>query len=114
MTDKKTLAVINMLSEQVGYSFKVVKIRHLLDSLPRKYAMDENALWTAISMLKEADYAVVKYRDKEEICLALTVKAENLLRARPAQKHDRPWLLAGVFVASFLGALLAVLLGKLF
>lgn len=120
MLDKTMEAVLLMLSEQVGYSFKVVKKQALADSLPQKFAMDVDKLIAVIAFLKENRYLAVKYQDKEEICLALSVKAESYFSEQKhvtAQSHisnGQIWLLfLGVFAASLLGALVANLLEKL-
>ena len=121
MLDKKMLAVLTMLSQQVGYSYKVVKKAQLLANIPKKYAMDMDTLVAIIAFLREMGYAVVKYQDKDDICLTLTVKAETYLAGekQPAVKsqitNKQVWILfLGVFFASLLGAFVAVLLGKLF
>ena len=121
MLDKKMTVVLNMLVEQVGYSYKVVKKQQLLEALPKKYQMDADTLVSIISFLKENEYLVVKYQDKDDICLTLTVKAETLLAGENEMAvkskiaYGQVWLLfAGVFLAAFVGSLLAALVGKLF
>lgn len=120
MLYKKTAAVLEMLSAEVGYSYKVVKKQRLLDAMPRKYRLDEDELVSIIGFLKDSDYLTVKYQDKDEICLVLTVKAESYLSGEQEQSmktkmaNGQAWLLvAATFVAAFLGALFAVLIGKL-
>ncbi|MCM1289707.1 MAG: hypothetical protein NC132_04275 [Corallococcus sp.] len=121
MLNKKTEAVLNMLSTEVGYSYKVVKKQQLLDAMPKKQNLTLDELVSSVSLLKDNDYLTVKYQDKDEICLALTVKAESYLSGEqePSPKakmaNGQAWLLvAATFVAAFLGALAAVLIGKLF
>lgn len=120
MLDKTTEAVLAMLSEQVGYSYKVVRKQTLTDSLPQKFSMNTDKLLAVITFLKENRFLAVKYQDKDEICLALSVKAESYLSERKhvtEQSHisgGQIWLLfLGVFVASLLGALAACFIGKL-
>lgn len=120
MIDKKMSAVVEMLAEQVGYSFKVVKKQQLLQCLPKRSKMDNDTFVAILAYLKENDYITVKYQDKDDICLALTVKSETYLAGEKdmAVKSkiaiSQAWLLfLGVFLASFVGAFLAVLLGKL-
>ena len=121
MLDKKMIAVLAMLSQQVGYSYKVVKKAQLLANIPKKYAMDMDTLVAIIAFLREMGYAVVKCQDKDDICLTLTVRGEAYLAGKkhPAVKsqitNKQVWILfLGVFFASLLGAFVAVLLGKLF
>lgn len=119
MLDKKTTAVLTMLAQQVGYNYKVVKKQTLLSALPKKYSDDVQSLVAIIAFLKEKDFLSVKYQDKEEICLALSVKAETYLSQDvPSAESQIPtkqavWLLLGVFAFAFLGAFAAVLVGKL-
>lgn len=121
MLDRKMTAVLTMLSEQVGYSYKVVKKQQLLEALPKKYQMDGDTFVSIVAFLKENEYVVVKYQDKDEICLTLTVKAETFLDGEKEMAvkskitGGQVWFLfAGVFLAAFLGGLLAALIGKLF
>ena len=124
MLDKKTATVLNMLADQVGYSYKVVKKQQLIGALPSKYNLTEEELVAVIGFLKDNEYLTVKYQDKDEICLALSVKAESYLSGymsgeeQPSVKtkvaKGQAWLLvASTFIAAFLGALAAVLIGKL-
>lgn len=121
MLDRKMTAVLDMLAEQVGYNYKVVKKQQLLDSLPKKHQMDLDTLVSILTFLKQEDYIVVKYQDKDDICLTLTVKAETLLAGekevavKSKITNGQVWLLfTGVFLAAFIGAFLASLIGKLF
>lgn len=120
MLDKKMTAVLNMLAEKVGYSYKVVKKQQLLEYLPRKLKINEESFATIMAFLKENDYVVVKYQDKNEICLTLTVKAETYLdgeqevAVKSKIAGGQAWLLFfGVFLAAFFGTLVAMLVGKL-
>lgn len=118
MPDKKTEAVLAMLARKVGYSYKVVEKSELVQSLPRKYSMSVEQLLSAVAFLRENDFVAVKYQDKDEICLSLTVKAETFfsqskhaVRERCQISHAQIWLMfLGTLVASFLGTLLANLL----
>lgn len=121
MLDKKTAAVLNMLSNEVGYSYKVVKKQQLLDAMPKKQVLTADDLVAIVGFLKDNEYLTVKYQDKDEICLALSVKAESYLSGEqePSMKtkmaKGQAWLLvATTFIAAFLGALVAVFIGKLF
>ena len=114
-------AVLEMLSTEVGYSYKVVNKQQLVEALPKKYQMDVDTFVNILSFLKENEYIVVKYQDKDDICLTLTVKAETLLAGEKevAVKSKitvgQVWLMfLGVFLAAFCGSMCAVLIGNLF
>lgn len=121
MLDKKMTAVLTMLAEQVGYSYKVVKKQQLVEALPSKNKMDVDTLVNIVSFLKENDYLVVKYQDKDEICLTLTVKAETYLAGEKEvavkskiTNGQVGILFVGVFLAAFLGSFIATLIAGLF
>ena len=122
MLDKKTATVLNMLASEVGYSYKVVSKQHLTGALPTKYSLTAEELVAVITFLKDNEYLTVKYQDKDEICLALSVKAESYLSGYSEEQpsmntkvaKSQAWLLvSATFIAAFLGALAAVLIGKL-
>lgn len=120
MLDKKMTIVLKMLSEKVGYGYKVVKKQTLLDSLPARYKINDDTFNSILAYLKENDYVVVKYQDKDDVCLTLTVKAESYLEGEQevAVKSKIAGgqaciLFAGVFLAAFLGALVAFAVAKL-
>lgn len=121
MLDKKTETVLRILTEKVGESYKVMNKKQLLADIPTRFNMDEQSLLATINFLKEDDYLDVKYQDKEEICLAVTVKAtsyaeneKNMVERANISAKQTVLLFVGVFFAAFLGALIAVLVGKLF
>lgn len=121
MLDRKTDAVLRLLIDSVGENYKVVNKNQLLSELPARLRMDISELSRILTFLKENDYVDVKYQDKEEICLATTVKAESYKEndKNIVQKANMPakqivLLIVGAFLAAFLGALAATLLGKLF
>ncbi len=112
MLDKRMDAVLNMLVEEVGYSYKVVPKQKLLESLPKRLQMDDETLVSIIAYLKEEDFVVVKYQDKEDICLTLTVKAESYLMGQKEVAVKSKITLGQVWIL-FLGVFLAALLGTL-
>lgn len=120
MLDKKMTAVLKMLSEKVGYGYKVVKKQSLLDALPKKLKINDDTFNSILTYLKQNDYVVVKYQDKEDVCLTLTVKAESYLEGEQevAVKSkiatgQAAALFIGVFLAAFLGAFIAEVISKL-
>ena len=121
MLDKKSDAVLELLTQKAGNSYKVLNKQQLLDELPQKLKIDLQALLGIITFLKENEYVDVKYQDKEEICICTTIKAEsyaegekNITQKAKITNGQVSLLLLGVFFAAFLGTLLATLIGKLF
>ena len=121
MLDKKTDAVLELLAQKAGNSYKVLNKKQILDELPSKLKIDLQSLLGIITFLKENEYVDVKYQDKEEICICTTVKAEsyaegekNITQKAKITKGQLSLLLFGVFLAAFLGTLVATIIGKLF
>ena len=120
MLDKKTDAVLELLTQKAGNSYKVLNKKQLLDELPAKYKIDSQSLLGIVTFLKENEYVDVKYQDKDEICICTTVKAEsyaegekNITQKAKITKGQLGLLLFGVFLAAFLGALVATLISHL-
>lgn len=121
MLDKKTDAVLNLLVKKAGDGYSVLNKEQLLSELPSKFHLEIQALLNIINFLKEDEYIDVKYQDKDEICLAVTVKAtsyregeKNVVQRAHITGGQVGLLLLGVFFAAFVGALVATLIGKLF
>ena len=121
MLDKKTDAVLELLTQKAGSSYKVLNKQQILDDLSPKLKIDLQTLLGIITFLKENEYVDVKYQDKEEICICTTVKAEsysegekNIMQKAKITKGQLSLLLLGVFLAAFLGTLVATIIGKLF
>lgn len=120
MLDKKTDAVLELISEKAGNSYKILNKRDLLNELPSKLEVDESAFAAIIAFLKDNEYVDVKYQDKDEICIAATVKAEsyaegekNIQQKAKITNGQLGFLVTIMFLASFLGAFIATLIGKL-
>ena len=121
MLDKKTDAVLQLLTEKCGNTYKVLDKNKIVAELPRRLNIDVQGLLAIITFLKENEYVDVKYQDKDEICLACTVKAEsysegekNLTQKAKITNGQFGLLFLGVFLAAFFGSLIAMLIGKLF
>lgn len=121
MLDKKTAAVLQLLRDKTENAYKVLNKNQLIAELPDKLKVDAQALLAIVTFLTENEYVSVKYQDKEEICIATTIKADsyldgenNLQQKAKLTNAQSALLLVGVFVAAFLGALIAGLIGKLF
>ena len=119
MLDKKMEAVLQALLNLAGNSYKVLNKQGILQSLPRKLNIDSNTLGALFSFLSENDFIDVKYQDKDEICLCTTIKAESYVTGDKMQQRaslstkQNVWLTAGMFISSFLGAFVAILIAKL-
>ena len=121
MLDKKTSAVLKLLRDKTENNYKVLNKNQLLNELPAKYKVDMDGLLAIITFLTDNEYVSVKYQDKEEICIATTIKADsyldgekNMQQKAKLTNSQTTLLFVGVFVAAFLGALIAGLIGKLF
>ena len=121
MLDKKTDAVLELLTNKCGNSYKVLEKKQIVAELPKKLNVDVQGLAAIITFLKENEYVDVKYQDKDEICIACTVKAESYAEGEKDMEQKAKitngqvgvlWI--GVFVMAFLGSLIATLIGKLF
>ena len=121
MLDKKTSAVLELLKNKTENNYKVLDKKQLIDELPAKLKIDLPSLAAIITFLTENEYVSVKYQDKDEICVATTIKADSYLdgekdlqQKAKLTKSQAVLLFVGVFFAAFLGALAAIFIGKLF
>ena len=121
MLDKKSDTVLRLLIEKTQHSYKVLNKNQIVAELPPRLHNDAQEMLEIVAFLKENEYLDVKYQDKDEICLCTTVKAKSYIDGEknivhPAHFTTRQFVLlfAGTFVCAFAGALLAVLLGRLF
>lgn len=121
MLDKRTAAVLELLKNKTENAYKVLDKEQLLRELPKKLRIDAQGLLAIVTFLTENEYVSVKYQDKDEICIATTIKADSyidgekdLQQKAKLTNTQTALLFVGVFVAAFLGALLAALIGKLF
>ena len=121
MLDKKTDAVLQLLIKKCGNTYKVLEKKQILSELPAKLNIDAQGLLAIVAFLKENEYVDVKYQDKDEICITTTVKAESYMEGEKDMTQKAKitngqvgilWL--GVFLAAFVGSLLAALIAKLF
>ena len=121
MLDKKTEAVLTLLSQKCGNTYKVLDKKQIVEELPAKLGVDVQGLLAIVAFLKENEYVDVKYQDKDEICICCTVKTESYMEGEKdiTQKAKITngqvgLLFLGVFLAAFVGSLIATLIGKLF
>lgn len=121
MLYKSTAALLKLLRDKTENNYKVLNKNQLLNELPAKYKVDMDGLLAIITFLTDNEYVSVKYQDKEEICIATTIKADsyldgekNMQQKAKLTNSQTTLLFVGVFVAAFLGALIAGLIGKLF
>ncbi len=119
MLDKKMEAVLQALLNLTGNSYKVLNKQGILQGLPRRLKIDITTLGAIFSFLAENDFIDVKYQDKDEICLCTTIKAESYVSGDKMQQRaslstkQNLLLFGGMFLSSFLGAFVAILLAKL-
>ena len=120
MLDKKTDAVLNLLVEKAGDGYSVLNKEQLLAEIPSKYNLDIQALLNILNFLKEDEYIDVKYQDKDEICISCTVKAESYMEGEKDMTQKAKisngqvgLLFFGVFLAAFIGSIIATLIGRL-
>ncbi len=121
MLDKKTEQILGVLRNNIGTNFKVVNKADILSWMPEKLRMDKETLAATMIYLKEKDYLTVKYQDKDEICLAVTVRAESYLEndKNTAEKTNLSVKQYGFvflfgFLGAFAGSMIALLLSNLF
>ena len=122
MLDKKyenVLATLQEIAPSTG-GYAVLTKAEIVDKLPKRTPVTTNDLPDIIAYLREQDYIDVKYQDKDDVCLCLTVKTETYFRTE--RKHVEKaritngqlcLLLGGMFLAAFLGAFVATLLVSL-
>lgn len=119
MLDKRSAAILNILRQKVPSGYAVLSKSEIASSLPQKMRADEKVLAKTLLFLKENKYVEIKYQDKNEVCLALTAKADAYFFDKPQAERTslaatQLWiLLGGVFLAAFFGALIAVALMRL-
>lgn len=119
MLDKKTEAVLQVLSEQAKDGYTVLQKQQLIALVPQKYQLDTKTFCSTISFLKEQGYVDVKYQDRDAVCLSVTVKTRNHLeglgetRGAKIVGNQFGLLLALVGACAFVGAFVASLLAKL-
>ena len=120
MLDKKTDAVLQLLVQKCGNTYKVLDKNQIVAELPQKLNVDVQGLLAIVTFLKENEYVDVKYQDKDEICISCTVKAESYMEGEKDMTQKAKItsgqvgiLWAGVFAAAFLGSLIAALIGRL-
>lgn len=120
MLDKKNETVLSMLRDKAPNGYHVLNKTELLDSLPKRSNIDERALSDIIAYLKTNGFVDVKYQDKDDVCLCVLTKTDNYFRTernhveKTKITNGQIWFLfGGMFLASFLGAFFAILLGKL-
>ena len=114
ISDKKIKAVLNYIKANASDGYNVLSKAEIINFLG---LADSQSLSTALIYLKQNDYIVVKYEDEKDICLCLTEKATSVQPVDVQQAKLPKWqvwlFFVGVFAFSFLGAFLAVILGKL-
>lgn len=120
MLDKKSEILLSELKRIVPNGYKVLTKSEITDMLPVKMQGNRQSVDEQLTFLYNNGYIDIKYRDKDEVCLCLTLKTDSYLsternRVEKTRITDgQLWLLfGGMFLAAFLGAFVATLIGKL-
>ncbi len=115
MLDKKTEKILYVLNEQIGTNYKVVEKQTLMQTLN----IQKDELAKVLNMLKQREYITVNYQDKDDICLAMTLKAQTYFVGKEADtdkaslsKLQLLLLFVFTFAGAFFGAFFAILLAK--
>lgn len=121
MLDKKTDSLLRAVAKFAPEGYVVLSLDEIYQALPEKIQGDDKFVSDSINYLKDNDYIDVKYRDKNEICLAVTLKTQAYLGGEKELPQKAKiangqlgFLLGAVFLASFLGSLAAHLIAALF
>ena len=82
MLDKKTEAVLQVLSEQAKDGYTVLQKQQLIALVPQKYQLDTKTFCSTISFLKEQGYVDVKYQDGQQLTLLNGRDVSPLIRTQ--------------------------------
>lgn len=120
MLDKKSETLLSALKQVVPSGYKVLTKSEVIDMMPVKMQGNRQTLDEQLTFLYNNGYIDIKYRDKDEVCLCLTLKADSYFsternRVEKARiTNSQLWILfGGMFLAAFLGAFVATLIAKL-
>ena len=120
MLDKKSEILLSALKQVVPSGYKVLTKSEVIDMMPVKMQGNRQTLDEQLTFLYNNGYIDIKYRDKDEVCLCLTLKADSYFsternRVEKARiTNSQLWILfGGMFLATFLGAFVATLIAKL-
>lgn len=120
MFDKKTRAVLNYLESQCADGvYKVFEKDDVISAVKLRRELSRGDFDGIINFLEQKELAIVKYRDEEQVCVALTPKAQAALAEdrRDMQYAEKPSFDKKIYfivgLVAFIGALLGAVVGKL-
>ena len=114
MLDKKTTTVLRTLGKLSGENaYKVITVEEILASLPAK-AYDLDSVKQTIDFLNKQEYIVIKFEEDYTFCYSLLPKAriyleQDIVKPKNKQKKFEIMHYIYVMIASFIGAMLAML-----
>ena len=121
MLDERTDLLLTFIVDYCkDESFKLIDMCEMISVFPLKFKMDSDGILQMLSYLKEREYIVEKFSDGERFCICplpkgrfyLENKRDKVIAEKVKKLKDKKffWL---TFLASFLGAISAVVLAVL-
>ena len=115
MLDKKTNAVLKVLNKLTeGNTYKVVSGDDILSNLTQKSIYDREIIKQIIEFLEKQQYINIKFSEENTYCYSLLPKAriyleQDIIKPKNNQKKLEIMHYIYVMIASFIGAMLAML-----
>ncbi len=117
MLDKQTASFLKTIVNLCGDNgYKVIEIEDLLQTLPKKYAFDQESINQCMDYLHERNFIDVKYKEGDIYCLAVLPKSrlyfENEVEQYKVSRNFRKLFIASMIcsgLSAFLGAMIAIL-----
>ena len=119
MLDTKTKTILKILAKECGKGgYKIIELSDIRTALPKHLHMENAAIKHILTYLEREDMISIKYAEETLFCIAilpLGIQTIEALSNTPAPQHRTTTLtsLLFPFLASFLGAFLALLLTHL-
>ena len=116
MLDKKSICVLKSLNKlQDSSAYKVITTDEIIATLTNKSNYDYETVKQIISFLEKQEYINIKFSEENTYCYTLLPKARIYLeqetgKAKLKKKQPNFLQYLFVFLASFLGSLLALLI----
>ena len=115
MLDKKTNAVLKVLNKLTeGNTYKVVSGDDILANLTQKSIYDREIIKQIIKFLEKQQYINIKFSEENTYCYSILPKAriyleQDIVKPKNKQKKFEIMHYIYVMIASFIGAMLAML-----
>ena len=117
MLDIRSNLILKYLAsvcEAGGY--RVIEIKDLIGSLPKKFNADASVISFCMQHLEQGNYIMVKYKDAKMYCLCMLPLAWQVLENEASNKQKTKRMIKMgsmlyflVFIFAFLGAFMAIL-----